>query len=80
MGPQIGATSVVMDQIASAVVRRSRGKMDSIRAWEPGMIGPDTAPCSTRKNTSESRLQARPQSRDAMVKPNTDRTNTFTTP
>src|ERR1700712_2800348 len=68
-----------MDQIASAVVRLSWGKIDSMRACDPGMIGPESAPCRMRKNTSDSRLQARPHNSDARVKPSTDKTKTFTT-
>jgi hypothetical protein len=40
----IGATSVVIDQIASAVPRLCAGKIAISSAWLPGIIGPDTAP------------------------------------
>src|SRR5215469_2932097 len=32
------------------------------RLWESGIMGPAVMPCSTRRNTSELRLGARPQS------------------
>jgi len=44
MGPQIGATSVVIDQMARAVPRLLGGKIIINSAWLPGIIGPDTAP------------------------------------
>ena len=36
-------------------------------ACEPGIIGPDTAPCSTRKTISDGRFQAMPHRSDATV-------------
>ena len=80
IGPQIGATSVVIDQIASAVPFLCGGKIDISSACEPGIIGPDTAPCSTRNMISEPRLQAMPHRNEAMVNASTDSTNTRTTP
>ena len=76
----IGATSVVIDQIASAVPRRDAGKIDISSACEPGIIGPDTAPCSTRKAISDSKLQAMPHRNEAIVNSATDATNVRTTP
>jgi hypothetical protein len=79
-GPQIGATSEVMDHSASAVARRLAGKIEIINAWEPGMIGPETRPCRVRKATSDSRLQAMPQRKDATVKSAMEARKVFTTP
>lgn len=44
MGPQIGATSVVIDQMPSAVARFCGGKIEISSACDPGIIGPETAP------------------------------------
>ena len=60
----IGATSVVIDQIASAMPRRDAGKIDISSVCEPGIIGPDTAPCITRKAISDSKLHAMPHRND----------------
>ena len=49
-------------------------------AWLPGIIGPDTAPCKTRKAINEGRLQATPHNNEAAVKSMTDRTKVRTTP
>ena len=49
-------------------------------AWLPGIIGPETAPCSTRNAISEGRLQASPHNREAIVKSTTDTTKVRTTP
>src|SRR3546814_7060978 len=76
----IGATSVVIDQIASATPFFAGGNSDSSRACEPGIIGPDTAPCSTRNAISDGRLQATPHRNDANVNSSTEITNTRTTP
>jgi len=43
-------------------------------------MGPDTAPCSTRKAIRDGRLHASPQSREAIVKSATDTTKVRTTP
>src|SRR5215469_16078869 len=80
MGPQIGATRVVIDQIPRAVARLSGGKMEMSSACEPGIIGPETAPWITRKTISDDMLQARPQRKDAAVNNATDTTNVRTTP
>src|SRR5271163_4893807 len=72
IGPQIGATSVVIDQIASASPRRNGGKIDSSSACEPGIIGPDTAPCRMRNASSEGRSHAIPHRNEATVKRATD--------
>jgi hypothetical protein len=63
----MGATSVVIDQMASAVARLVGGKIIISRACEPGIIGPDTAPCRTRKAIRLSRFQAIPQRNEAIV-------------
>src|ERR1700759_2332765 len=80
MGPQIGATRVVIDQMSSAVPRLSGGKIEISSAWEPGIIGPETPPWSTRKKISEGRLQATPQRNEAMVKASTENTKVRTPP
>src|SRR5260370_37118299 len=76
----MGATNVVRDQMASAALR-FEGPNTSIRsAWLPGIMGPDTAPCSTRNAIKDGRLHANPQSSDAMVNSATDMTKVRTTP
>src|SRR5580658_4594263 len=80
IGPQIGATSVVIDQMASARPRLAGGKIDSSKACEPGIIGPDTAPCRTRKISSDGRSQAAPQRNEARVNSTTEATKVLTTP
>ena len=49
-------------------------------AWLPGIIGPETAPCSTRKTINDGRLQASPHRSEAIVNSATDRTKVRTTP
>jgi hypothetical protein len=49
-------------------------------ACDPGIIGPDTAPCSTRNRTSEPRLQEIPHSNEASVNSRTEMTKVRTTP
>src|SRR5271169_1175043 len=66
--------------MASAVPRFCGGKIAISKACEPGIIGPDTAPCTTRKKTSEPRLQETPQSSEASVKSMTEITKVRTTP
>src|ERR1700722_12221139 len=80
MGPQTGATSVVIDQMPSAVVRFSGGKIEISNACEPGIMGPETAPWITRKTTSEDRLQAVPHRNEATVNRTTDSTKVRTIP
>src|SRR5476649_567499 len=79
IGPQIGATSVVIDQIASARPRRNGGKIDSSSACEPGIIGPETAPCRMRNSSSEGRSQAMPHRKEATVKSATEAAKVVTT-
>ncbi len=79
-GPQTGATRVVMDQTARPVPRRSGGKIDSSRAWEPGIRGPEQPPCSTRKRINEVRFQDIPHRNEAAVKASTETTKVRTTP
>jgi hypothetical protein len=66
--------------MASATPRRAGPKIISSSAWLPGIIGPDTAPCSTRNASSDGRLQDSPQSSEASVKASTDSTKVRTTP
>ena len=66
------ATNVVMDQMPSAALRLFAGKIEISSAWLPGIMGPETAPCSTRKKISEGRLQAMPHRSEAMVKASTE--------
>src|SRR5580698_7770669 len=54
--------------------------MEISKAWLPGIIGPETPPCSTRKKISDGRLQAMPQRNDATVKASTETTKVLTTP
>ena len=76
----IGATKVVIDQMPSAVARFSGGKTEISSAWLPGIIGPDTAPCSTRNTISEGRLHATPHSSDAIVNSTSETQKVRTTP
>src|SRR3569832_1854216 len=76
----MGATSVVIDQMPSAVARLADGKIEMSSACEPGTIGPETAPCMMRKRMSEFRLQAMPQRNEAIVKATTAATKVRTTP
>src|SRR5262249_15130493 len=80
IGPQIGATSVVIDQIASASPRLVGLKSEISSACEPGIIGPETAPCSTRKSSSVGRFQAMPQKNEASVTSATETEKVVTTP
>ena len=76
----IGATSVVMDQMPSAVARLSGGKMEIRSACDPGIIGPEMAPWRIRNMISDGRLHAIPHRNDASVKPITENTKVRTTP
>src|ERR1700722_1040771 len=76
----MGAVSVVIDQMARAVWRLAGPNTLISSAWLPGIIGPDTAPCSTRNAISDGRLQASPHRSDAIVNNATDTTNVRTTP
>jgi hypothetical protein len=53
-GPAMGASSTVIDQIASARPARSGGWLPISSVWDSGIIGPATRPCSTRKPISQS--------------------------
>src|ERR1700744_6252070 len=72
IGPQIGATRVVIDQMARARPRLEGAKMEISRAWDPGIIGPETAPCRMRKASSDGRSQATPQRKEARVNSTTE--------
>ena len=76
----MGATSAVTDQIPRAVLRLAGPKTLMSSAWLPGIMGPETAPCSTRKTISDGRLHATPQNREAMVNSTTEITKVRTTP
>src|SRR5580658_7321147 len=80
IGPQIGATKVVADQIARAVPFLLSGNSVSSNAWEPGIMGPETAPCSTRNSTSSVIFSEMPHKKDATVNSSTDRAKVRTTP
>src|SRR5271156_2412973 len=80
IGPQIGATSVVMDQIASARPRRKGGKIDSSSACEPGIIGPETPPCRMRNASRDGRSRAMPHRKEAAVNNAPEPGKVFTTP
>jgi len=56
------------------------GNNVSNSAWEPGIIGPETAPCSTRNNTNSVMFPEMPHRKDAMVNSRTDRAKVLTTP
>src|SRR3984885_3330371 len=80
LGPQIGATRVVIDQIAKAVPFLFSGNRVRSSACDPGMIGPETPPCTTRKRISSVMLVERPQRNDMTVNNATDVTKVCTTP
>ncbi|MNY07388.1 hypothetical protein D3C86_1401890 [compost metagenome] len=79
-GPATGATSVVMDQTASAMPALDFGKLASIRVCDSGIMGPATAPCSTRNAISASRDGEKPQSQDASTNSNVEIRNRRTCP
>src|SRR5271154_2981541 len=80
IGPQIGATSVVIDQIASASPRRNGGKIESSSACEPGIIGPETPPCRMRNASRDGRSHAMPHRKEAAVNKATETAKVRTTP
>src|SRR5690554_6853067 len=71
---------MVMDHKASAMPALALGKVLSISDCDRGIMGPATAPCSTRKATSDSRDQANPHSHDEMTNSMTETTNRCTWP
>src|SRR3984885_15498744 len=76
----MGAINVVSDHRARAEWRLA-GPNTLIRsAWLPGIMGPDTAPCSTRNAIKDGRLQANPQSKEAIVNSAIEMTKVRTTP
>ena len=79
-GPKTGADMVVIDQIVSAVARRCGGKTEISSAWLPGISGPETAPCKTRKATSTGRFHAIPHRKEATVNARSAAVNTRTMP
>src|ERR1700722_5307180 len=66
--------------MVSAVLRLCGPNTLMRSAWLPGIIGPDTAPCRTRKAIKDGRLHASPHSREAMVNKATDMAKVRTTP
>ena len=79
-GPTTGATSVVTPHSAKAVPASARGKLDSSKDCDSGIIGPATKPCSTRKNTSISSDVAKPHSHEVMTNSSTLMLNRRTAP
>src|SRR5690606_10451264 len=69
-----------MDHTASAMPALAFGKLDSISAWESGIMGPATAPCSTRKAIKASSEGEKPHSQDARTKSRVDIRNSRTCP
>src|SRR5204863_3202751 len=67
-GPTTGATRMVSEKAASAAPAFSRGYVESSSVCESGIIGPATAPCTTRKKTSIGMETARPQRNEAATK------------
>ena len=65
IGPMIGARVAVIAQMASAVPAPAGRKVASSSDCDTGTMGPATAPCTTRKATSWSRLRAIPHSSEA---------------
>src|SRR4051812_45733247 len=76
----MGATNVVIDHTASAVPFFSGGNSANRSACEPGIMGPETAPCRIRKPIKDGKLQAMPHKKEASVNKRTDTTNVRTTP
>src|ERR1700691_1074092 len=76
----MGATRVVIDQIARAVPFLFSGNRLSSNACDPGMMGPETPPCNTRKIISSVMFVEMPQRNDAAVNNATDVTKVRTTP
>ncbi|CFD89284.1 Uncharacterised protein [Bordetella pertussis] len=79
-GPATGATSVVMDQTASAMPALCLGKLASISACDSGIIGPATAPCSTRKPIRASSVGEKPHSHEASTNSRVEVRNSRTWP
>src|SRR5512146_3027610 len=75
-----GATSVVIDHAASAVLDLLRGKLCSSSVCDSGIIGPATAPWTTRKTISICRLEDKPQASEASTNSSTEVTNSRTAP
>ena len=69
-----------MDQTASAMPAFDFGKLASISACDSGIIGPATAPCSTRKAISASSDGEKPQSHEASTNSSVDIRNSRTWP
>ena len=66
MEPSTGATTIVIDQSASA--RREAGKMSIRRLCESGINGPAAAPCRMRQAMSMPSESERPHKSDARTK------------
>ncbi|CSA27979.1 Uncharacterised protein [Vibrio cholerae] len=64
IGPMIGATSVVIDQIPIAAWLLFLGNIRIIKVCESGIKGPPTKPSNTRNITSVLMLLAKPQSNE----------------
>src|SRR5580698_9627037 len=79
-GPKTGAINVVMAQMASAEPALALEKLDSNRACDRGIMGPATAPWTTRKKISSGNDVARPQSSEAMENRTTEAVNRRTAP
>ena len=71
---------VVIDHMASAMPLLAGGYELSSSACDSGIIGPATAPCSTRKAISISRLGASPHSSEASTNNSTEVMNKRTWP
>ena len=71
-GPKIGATTMPRPQNPIALPRSWGGKASRSTACDSGCSAPPVMPWMTRKSTSISRFGARPQRKDAIVKPVTD--------
>ncbi len=79
-GPQTGAAMVVIDQMALAVAACRWGKMPRSKASEPGIMGPETPPWSSRKKISDWMFHATPHRNEAMVNSATEATKVRTGP
>src|ERR1019366_8867250 len=80
IGPQIGATRVVIDQVASARARRDGAKIEISSACEPGIIVPENPPCTTRQPGRHVRFQATPHRKEPKVNSATEAAKVFATP
>src|SRR3546814_8980390 len=69
LGPKMGATTVVIPQIARPTFALSFGKTEISNVAESGISGPPAKPCRIRKATSSPRLCDSPHRTEHATKP-----------